>query len=400
MPPSHPNDQSLLDRLNALKLSGVTLDKPANTAILPETDAQPISKEGALAARLRILRSRGEGVPDTEGRPGQPGRPGGVGDAPPPVEPPPSGGPSPKEKVVSQASSASPAGPRNITQERPSYLFVDSQADDEDALDELLEALGEEDFNLAADEDAEPPSGFDASDEAKRVAGLLESLQEGSGHLSSKGSEGPAEDDDDSDGERMTSAVETLLSQIRDEISSPPPPAATPAKNDNHATEPQPRSAGVGNDAGPGTASNAAEGNGDGDELPFTLPAVPSQLVDPVPGPNSGDDFEKDISARMASLRGFGSLDALGLPSAPTFRPQDHNPSSTFGKGLLRSSKYTDEDQKTWCVVCLEDATIECIGCERDVYCGRCWKEMHVGPSAGYDERGHQWVKFERAAHP
>jgi hypothetical protein len=262
-------------------------------------------------------------------------------------------------------------------------------------VDELLEALGDEDFMLAADEDAEGPPDFDPSDEAERVAGLLESLQKGTGNITSKGSDGPAEDDYDSDGEQMTSAVETLLSQIRDEISSLPPPAATSAENDNHATGQQPRSAERANDAG------ADERDHDTDEPPFTLPAVPSQLVDPVPGPNSGeDDFEKDISARMAALGGLSSLDALGLPSAPTFRPQDHSPSSTFGKGLLRSSKYTDEDQKTWCVVCLEDATIECIGCERDVYCARCWKEMHVGPSAGYDERGHQWVKFERAAHP
>lgn len=99
----------------------------------------------------------------------------------------------------------------------------------------------------------------------------------------------------------------------------------------------------------------------------------------------------------MASLRGLGSLDALGLPSAPTFRPEDHQSPDPGrgGGGLLRSSKYTDEDQKTWCVVCLEDATVRCVGCDGDVYCARCFREMHVGPSAGYDERGHQWVKFD-----
>jgi len=271
-------------------------------------------------------------------------------------------------------------------------------------VDELLEALGDEDFDLAADEDDEPPSDFDPSDEAERVNSLIGSLRKGPWGSTSKGPNAPPggdDDDDNSDGEQMTQAVETLLSQMRDEISSLPPPTETPAEDENHAAE-QGR---LSKEAGAGPKSQTPDrdghghGDGGGDEVPFTLPTVPSQLVDPAPTTNDEDDFEKDISARLASLRGLGSLDALGLPSAPTFRPQDHGPaSSTFGKGLLRSSKYTDEDQKTWCAVCLEDAAIECVGCDNDVYCARCWKEMHVGPAAGYDERGHQWVKFERTA--
>lgn len=176
----------------------------------------------------------------------------------------------------------------------------------------------------------------------------------------------------------MTRAVETLLSQIGDEINAlPPPGAAAPNADDSEQRQ---------------------DKTVKGDTTDLTLPTVPSQLVDPAPTAGPADDFEADISARMASLRGLGSLDALGMPSAPTFRPGE---SSSSGTGLLRSrSKYTDEDQKTWCVVCLEDAAIRCVGCDNDVYCARCWKEMHVGPSAGYDERGHQWVKFERTIHP
>ena len=260
----------------------------------------------------------------------------------------------------------------------PSYHFLDSEADDEDAVNELLEALGDEEFDLAPEEDAEPTPCLDPNDEAKKVAYLLESLQRGSGHLTAKEDTIPPEDDDDSDGEQMSRAVEKLLSQIGDEINALPPPPAV-------ALESDPR------------GSGKAEGGGD--ESAFSLPAVPSQLVDPVLGPTREDNFENDISARMASLRGLGSLDALGLPSAPTFRPEEHNPRSLSVK-RLRSNKYTDEDQKTWCVVCLGDATIRCVGCDNDVYCGRCWKEMHVGPSAGYDERGHQWVKFTRTTFP
>ncbi|KAK4157755.1 hypothetical protein C8A00DRAFT_11412 [Chaetomidium leptoderma] len=377
MVPPQPDDQSLLDRLNALKSTGVTLETPAkvraqSTTILPGPHAQPLSREDALAARLRILR----------GQPGSSSRDEGVleyaGPAPPPTAPPTWRNRPSNENVVSQASPTSPKVTGNANnQEWASYRFVDSGADDEDALDELLEALGDEEFDLAADEDAEPPPGFDPSRESKKLAGLLEKRS------APRENTGPPEedDDDDSDGEQMTRDVETLLAQIGDEINSLPPPSTSPADD---------------------------VGAGDNDEPLFTLPTVPSQLVDPVPDTppipsDDDDDFEKDISARLASLRGLGPPDALGLPSAPTFRPEDHNPTtaSAAGGGLLHSkSKYTDEDQRTWCVVCLEDATIRCVGCDSDVYCARCWKEMHVGPSAGYDTRGHQWVKFERSAHP
>ncbi|KAH6650951.1 hypothetical protein F5144DRAFT_557931 [Chaetomium tenue] len=354
MNPSRPSDQSLLDRLNALKSTGVTLDKPANTAILPVPDAQPTSKEDALAARLRILRSQSS----SSSRDGA-----GTGA-------PPSGSPLPKEEGTRQVSPM-PGGPKNQSSKRPPIRSAEFEAADEEALDELLGALGDEEFDLAADEDAVPPPGLDPRDEAKRVSDLLESLGKKAGGPASNGpsnTEGDT-DDDNSDGEQMTRDVDTLLSQIRDEINSLPPPSETTPQNDD-------------------------------EEAPFTLPTVPSQLVDPAPGPHGDEDaLEQDLAARMASLRGLGppatsASDALGLPSAPTFRPQDR-----AGR-LGASSKYTDADQKTWCVVCLDDATVTCAGCDGDGYCARCWREMHTGPSAGYEERGHEWVKFERENRP
>ncbi len=138
----------------------------------------------------------------------------------------------------------------------------------------------------------------------------------------------------------------------------------------------------------------------EGGSVPFALPAVPSTLVDPASEGADAEqdraalDFENDITVRMAALKGLGSgvnTDSFGMPSAPTFQPEDQPV-----RGTIKKPGYTDEDQKTWCIVCLEDATIRCIGCDDDVYCARCWREMHRGPSAGYDERGHEWVKFER----
>ncbi|KAL2184408.1 hypothetical protein L209DRAFT_693083 [Thermothelomyces heterothallicus CBS 203.75] len=399
MPSSQPpsSDRSLLDRLNALKPTSITFDKSANPASATGPGTRSESKEDALTARLRVLRSQtsgekpGEGAPQTQGRAQQPGRPDavrdGAGTAASPLV----------DQAGTQPSSVSPKGHRSPKQNMFSHQIADSQVDDEEAVDELLEALADEDFELAAAEDEEPAPRQSRDDEAERVSDLLRSLQHDAGASTPQGSNPPSADDSDhSDGEQMTRAVETVLSQIRDEIRSLPPPGATLAKEDDNQ---------------PAEDCQQKPG-GDGDEPSFTLPAVPSQLPDPATTTTTtttttmatdggGDDFEKDISARLASLRGFGSLDALGLPSAPTFRPQDrHGQSSSVpvGKNLLRPSRYSDEDQKTWCIVCLEDAAIRCIGCDNDVYCARCWKEMHVGPSAGYDERGHQWAKLERNA--
>ncbi|KAJ4297008.1 hypothetical protein N0V88_003924 [Collariella sp. IMI 366227] len=213
-------------------------------------------------------------------------------------------------------------------------------------VDELLDSLGDEDFDLGEDAAFKPTPKSDAGDDAKKVAGLLESLQNpSSGSSASKHDTASSEDDDDSDGEQMARAVETVLSQLGDEINALPPPAALPLEGSiEHLYHPQSPS------REPGAENGGDPSNTDGSHEPtLSLPTVPSKLVDPVYDQKDQDTFEKDISARMASLRGLGSLDPLGLPSAPTFRPEDHGPASdTLGKGLLRSSKYTDEDQTTW----------------------------------------------------
>ena len=343
-----------------------------------------MSKGDALAARLRFLRSQTSSCSDGGPQP-PPASP--HHDVPgtaaqPPEEP--SAAPcnigvsTPEETAVSQAPPRLPTAPIKAGSRPVPYDFLEADAEDEDALDELLESLADEHFDLAADLESEvaPPP---ASSGNQRD------------NVSSKD-----DDDDDSDGEQMSRAVEQVLSQITDEMKSLPPSTAPVDKDDGEQQPETQPGTGPGNENRPTDPKTAATEQGSDLGASFTLPSVPSQLVDPAPESTGEDDFEKDISTRLASLRGLGSVDALGLPSAPTFRPEDRS----LGNGLLKSSKYTDEDQKTWCVVCLEDAAVRCIGCENDVYCARCWREMHVGPAAGYDERGHQWVKFERRGNP
>ncbi|KAK4147795.1 uncharacterized protein C8A04DRAFT_24348 [Dichotomopilus funicola] len=397
MPPPPPNDQSLLDRLNALKPTGVTLDKldkPTNTVAPLDAEARAVSKEDALAARLRVLRSQptkrsanhGDAQDQHASQPSPLAQETVTVEADKPVRPP---NTSQKEGESPQPSSATQETQVSSVQKQPSYRLAAPFASDEDALDELLESLGGEDFDFTAEEVIELPLDTGPKDEARKVNDLIESFRRnarrGPSKALSDGDNGDNEDDDDSpDGEQMTRDVETLLSQIRDEISALPPPKDVSEDGDHSPHQ----------GAHPNTASLNTE-----DDNPFTLPTVPYQLLDPAPVDTPDDDtVDENLSARMASLRGLGSVDALGLPSAPTFRPQDRNTPGNQGSGtgLLRSEKYSDEDQKTWCVVCLEDGVIECMGCDGDMYCARCWKEMHVGPSAGFEERGHEWVKVEK----
>jgi hypothetical protein len=121
------------------------------------------------------------------------------------------------------------------------------------------------------------------------------------------------------------------------------------------------------------------------------LPGVPSK--EPQPATNAETpsrkslDFESDIAARMAALKGLGSsgTDALGLPSAPT---------SAVGKGSAPPPK--PEVVEDWCVICQDDATVLCHGCDEMLYCARCWKEGHLGEGVGWEEKGHEWSRYRR----
>lgn len=268
-------------------------------------------------------------------------------------------------------------------------------------------------------EDDEGYSGSDGEGEgsSKRVEDLLAKLKADPGAQpplpaeskpgASKAKDGGSDsDEDDSEGEVMSREVENVISRAMDELNLDS--SASRGDDDELALPTVPQDA-AGNKQHDISSKSSQPGGNDGEkdgDAGLSLPAVPTDLADPAPtsgpAPRDGDDrFESSIAARLAALKGGKApiihTDALGLPSAPTFRPEDNTPAP---KRLAARSGYTDADQKTWCIVCLEDGTIRCLGCDDDggggdVYCARCWKEMHVGPSAGYDERGHAWEKFD-----
>lgn len=248
---------------------------------------------------------------------------------------------------------------------------------------------------------------------------------------------GKEDDSDDSDGEVMTVEVDRVLARAYDEARQLDEDEA-PVEGDSKAPT-RPAVVRVVSASAPAAVKDLAAAEpktGTDDDDPFHLPAVPSS---PPPGTagaspasataaqssltSTADD--STIASRLAALRlppspplqppattsatdPFASLpsaptaipdstakkspplDAL-LPSAPSFAPE-----SRRWRRLVGRQGYTDADAATWCVVCLELATVKCEGCDGDVYCSRCWKEMHASDRAGFDERGHKGVVFVR----
>ncbi|KAL1852361.1 hypothetical protein Daus18300_012256 [Diaporthe australafricana] len=426
-------DRSLLDRLNALK---------------PTSPAEPLSKEDALSERLRSLRNKRDHCPAESGVP------------PPPytatssathAQPPPSTSAEDTEQLTPHGNVAGRHQSRG-DEEAAEGGSQSSEGEYDDYFEDVLQPLDLDEH----EEESGGSEGGGGVEDSKRVEDLLAKLKADPRALpppppseskpdgpKAKGREEEEESsEDDSEGEAMSREVENVISRAMDELrlegpaNQPVEPDATDTpggerKADDGLGGRAPALRDDGRERAPSTASqDAADSEEQGDSAKsarqgaknddndggagLSLPTVPTKLVDPAPAPAPGsaaaagdgddeDHFESSIAARLAALKaGTGAAppttthtDALGLPSAPTFRPEDNRPA------LKTRAGYTDADQKTWCIVCLEDGTIRCLGCDDDgvgednVYCARCWKEMHVGPSAGYDERGHAWERFD-----
>ncbi|KAF1840438.1 uncharacterized protein K460DRAFT_296490 [Cucurbitaria berberidis CBS 394.84] len=141
-------------------------------------------------------------------------------------------------------------------------------------------------------------------------------------------------------------------------------------------------------DSDSGDQKNKTEGNSTGEG--FTLPSAPTSLPE--------DDFDRSqaiedaFTARLAALSAPSpsQTDSLGLPSAPSFSPQKKPPVSSNLQARI------DDEVDTWCVICQDDATLRCLGCDSDLYCQNCWMEGHRGESAGFEERRHKAVLYSK----
>lgn len=329
--------------------------------------AKPATREDGLSDRLKSLRQQADAAPASIPGQAQPQSPQSTATV---------------TGTFDQAPSGGSAHEHDGTDD-----LLDT---DEQTLEELLADLHSDEQWL---EEIADEVSRGKEDEHQRVTALLEELGAAAAHEPESTRSGHDEDqtgdgdfEDDSDGEVMKRDISDVLAQAADEAEW----------EKTNAPESRPEAT---------ESSVSSKGNQHKLDLdPFNLPTVPTELQDQPDLPEASGkdaDFEADITNRMAALSGLGNggrtlpsaptsqVDELGLPVAPTFAPEDRPV-----PGLIKRHGYTDEDSKTWCTVCLEDGAIRCLGCDDDVYCARCWKEMHVGPSAGYEERGHRWEKF------
>ncbi|KXJ91407.1 hypothetical protein Micbo1qcDRAFT_233913 [Microdochium bolleyi] len=425
------SDKALLDRLNALKPTNVSLGSstlPASTPASTIERAKPPSRDDALSDRLRSLRNQ-MGSPDPE--------------------PAPTAARAPQRTALS-ADAVSPAPLAPITVYYADGSGSGSKSHDHapsnnhDDIDPLLSMPDDQTLeDLLADLESdqqwvEEVAAQEEDEQHRRAMALLKELspgkKDGQGRGASKagGNDGGGDDDDDdarksdsddSDGEAMTREADDLIAKAMDE-------AELDRRNTSQEEQEETQDS-------PARSTDAAKGipniNKENEEAPFELPTVPS---DPSPDNNKrtdqDDTFAASIASRMAALKVTSPSSssspspstsrapaqlpsvpstepdpfAAMLPSAPTFSPQDPRDKPAVVTGVVRGRRagagYTDEDQASWCTVCLEDATVRCLGCRDDgtgvgdVYCARCWREMHVGEQAGYDERGHRCEKYER----
>lgn len=246
---------------------------------------------------------------------------------------------------------------------------------DDQTLEELL-------GDVSPDETTPTPAQ-DPSDE--QVRALLEELSRAVPKDDDAGEGDTAEDSDDSDGERMQAKVSDVVAQFQDEAAVDA--ALRSSKDDDEAASVQ---------------EDQSQDQRDGD-ADIALPSLPPNLDDlssfsprrASTTTTKADDIE-DITARIAALRApAGEEDAsFSLPSVPSSRPSAGDKPV---RRLTSKTDYTDDDIDGWCTVCLDDATLQCLGCDDDPYCTRCWRDMHIGPAAAFDDRSHKAVQFTRA---
>jgi hypothetical protein len=373
-----PPDDDLLARLNALKPSSVILNTNYNSPITPSASPQPTDDIAVRFARL--------------------------GSASP------SNSPQPSRSTSTHNASAPAAAPG-----APSYLEgiaegiggdkVEFNDEDEKSLEELLEelngAVGDrniwdisnkeqqdvgkllKDMKRILPEVVNSRTQHEKSKSVPRSTGNQEALTDwesievnvGSGtvgrevdHDSGTGGEDveakrPTEDEEADD------VVSRIMAELEISKRYDPP---TPAPDADDAS-----------DAG----DHATTSTDHQTDTALSLPSVPTSIPK--------DDFERTQAIEDAFVARLAALsaphtDLLGLPSAPSFSPRKKPPIQSNIQNRI------DDEIDTWCIICTDDATLKCLGCDGDLYCQLCWTEGHRGESAGLEERLHKVVLFAK----
>ncbi|PBP22426.1 zinc finger, FYVE domain containing protein [Diplocarpon rosae] len=363
-PPSY--DQHLLDRLNALRKSSVDLEASKSKPFSPKPST-PVSD---LSARLKSLRNgtlSSSSSPALESQPQQRQTsqrasetlfPATIAEDPDPLREPFSTDDKTLEELLAELG---PGAQWTLNPDDPS--------DVQKLLNEAKSALARDGPEAKAKPECADSDNASEIKQNKPASDYLARGLDMSSFSLDDGKDGEGDEEPEGkerDLEEGSREAQDIVARILDEVnlergneSNPDEGKEMPAKSENEEKE---------------------EGSG------LSLPSTPSTL--PEPAGKKSLDFEADIAARMAALKGL-STNVLGLPSAPTSRPIDKPV-----KGGMKN--FTDEEVDNWCIICQDDATVNCLGCDGDLYCANCWKEGHMGPDVGWEEKRHKWVRFRK----
>ena len=236
------------------------------------------------------------------------------------------------------------------------HLSADSAPNDGNAppsptIEELLAELGPEDQWTVDSADLKEAQGLLA--EARRALPEQEtSTQEPENQSSASVTRGtletsiaPSKQEQDEDAE-VNASLQRILDELEVENSQEPAPGAASQQRDS--------------------------------EQP-TLPSPPS------------DSFASLVFPSTPET----PLQVLNLPSTPTTTPSARKVTST-----PKPPGFTDEDIDSWCIICCANASVKCAGCDGDLYCWGCWREGHVGPDVGLEEKRHIWQRVTKKKPP
>lgn len=378
-----PSDDDLLARLNALKKSSVSLGTNYNPSIAPSSSPKPTDDLAARFARL------GSASPSSSPQPSQSTS---TNDTRAPVVAP--GAPSYLEGVAEGIGGGN----------------VEFNEEDEKSLEELLGELkdtvgdrGEWELSNKEQQDVGKlltdmkrilPEVVNSRAQDKNARGAHGGKEEltdwesievniGSGTVTAGKDDDAEEDHLNEDGDKkLTEDEETddLIARVMAEleISKKYDPPSPPPEEDNGSS--------VGDEKNASKEGREDENKADG----LSLPSAPTELPE--------DDFDRAqaiedaFTARLAALSAPSpsQTDSLGLPSAPSFSPRKKPPIQS------NIQKRIDDEIDTWCIICQDDATLKCLGCDGDLYCQLCWTEGHRGESAGFEEKTHKVVLYAR----
>ena len=126
--------------------------------------------------------------------------------------------------------------------------------------------------------------------------------------------------------------ADNFLQEILDEV-------ALEKEPDEPSTTPQPSSPAAKNTTALDTDYPDSQTSQDAEEPRLLFPSAPTHLPPILP------------------------LGELSLPSAPKAAPRAQT---------KKKAKYTDAEIESWCIICLADATVRCLGCAGDLYCNVC----------------------------